>query len=424
MDNRKRFFYGWIIVGASALILSIGLGLFVSTNSVFVKPVCYSLGFARSEFTFYRTIMMLTGALVLPLFGRFIKKAGVKLTLLSGAIALSSVVFCYSFANNIWHIYILAFLNGIFSNSLNFISIGLLVNAWFEDKRGIATGLAYAGSGLGGAVMIPIVSRIIELTDWRFAYRFMGVLGAVILIPVILIFIKNDPEKAGLTPYRSPKAGEDKKERAVNRSFDLTLKEALKTGRFWLLVAAFFMISMFGSATNTHSTPFLSDIGYPAGTVSAIISLFMLCLTVGKIILGLIYDRFGTLAGNGFVCVCSIIFPIAALLAYIPVFPWVYALSVGLASCGVSVPVSILIVKHFGFKDYPSIYSIITMVATFGQSISVPVMGAAYDYIGSYRPAWIVLLVLSVILSLCLFATEVIYRKKAATVMKVIENNR
>lgn len=56
------------------------------------------------------------------------------------------------------------------------------------------------------------------------------------------------------------------------------------------------------------------------------------------------------------------------------------------------------------------IFSIFTMVTALGPSVSVPLMGAVYDYSGSYRPAWIALLALSVIISLCLAASEIIYR--------------
>ncbi|NLJ86145.1 MAG: MFS transporter [Firmicutes bacterium] len=410
MQEVKKVFYGWKIVIASTIILAVGLGMFNSTNSVFVKPVCDSLGFGRSQFTLHRTIMTLTSACIMPVYGKVIQQLGVKTVLLVGASMLSLVTIGYSFASTLWHFYLLAFINGIFFNAVSFMVIGILVSYWFEDKRGFAIGLAYSGSGLGGAIMVPVVSRVIELVNWRFAYMFMGILGLATLIPVILFFIKEKPEKAGLKPYDSPKGYKGGERQIEGPTFNLSLSESLKTNRFWLLLVAFFLISAFAGATNTHSAPYLSDIGYSTAMVSAVISLFMVFLTVGKIILGVIYDRFGTMAGNVLVAVCGLIFPVAALFSHFPAFPWIYAVSVGMASCGLSVPVSILITKHFGVKDYPMIFSIFTMVTALGPSVSVPLMGAVYDYSGSYRPAWIALLALSVIISVCLAASEIIYR--------------
>ncbi len=415
MHASKRIFYGWIIVGASLVILAVGLGMFISTNSVFVKPICDSLGFARSQFTLHRTVLTLTGAFILPLFAKVIRRLGVRKTLLIGSSALSLITVGYSFANSLWHFYVLAFFNGLFVNAVNFMVVGILIGAWFEDKRGFATGIAYSGSGLGGAIMIPIVSNLIGLVDWRFGYRFMGILGAAILIPVIIIFIKDSPAKLGLLPYTKTETEDDMKKSAENPPVNLSLQDSFRTSRFWFLIIAFFFISFFAGATNTHSAPYLSDLGYSTAMVSAVISLFMIFLTAGKILLGIIYDRFDTMFGNIFVAVCSLIFPIAALLLPMPAVPWIYAVTVGIASCGLSVPVPILITRYFGAKDYPAIFSLITMISTFGPALSVPAMGAVYDFTGSYKPAWVALLILSGIIAVSLVGAELSYKRRRTT---------
>ena len=385
--------------------------MFFSTNSLFVIPVCESLGVSRGQFTFHRTIITLAAAATMPFYGRLLGRFGVRRTLLFGSIIICAVMFFYSFTIQLWHFYLLAFVNGVFGTAINFMAIGVLVNEWFEDKKGLAMGIAYSGSGLGGAIMIPIISQVMERTDWRFAYQFMGVLGILILLPVIIFVIKDNPGKVGLKPYilsnKEKRITGENEEPEVN----LSLKEAIRTNRFWLLVVGFFLISVFAGATNTHSAPYFIDIGYSMGFVSIIIAVFMVFLTVGKIILGLVYDRFGTLSGNVFIAVCCLIFPIAALLSYMPAFPWIYAVAIGLASCGFSIPVPILLAKHFGKKEYPMIFSLFTMITIIGPAISVPLMGAVYDTQGSYQWAWIGFLISSVIIAICIISVEIIKPK-------------
>ena len=386
--------------------------MFTSTNSLFVIPVCDSLGVTRAQFTFHRTIMTLATAAAMPFYGKAIRRFGIKKALFCGSAVLGVIVFCYSFASTLWHFYTLAFINGVFATAVNFMAIGVLVNDWFDDKKGLALGIAYSGSGLGAAVMIPIVSLVIEQTDWQFAYRFMGIVGLVVLIPVVLLLVKDKPEKIGLKPYSSPAAIDKDNKAADDPEAELTFKQALKTSRFWLLAVGFFFIAVFAGATNTHSTPYLTDLGYPIATVSLVISLFMVFLTIGKVILGLIYDRFGIMAGNIFIAVFCLTFPIAALLSHIPAFPWVYAIAIGIASCGISIPIPVIVAKYFGKKDYPMIFSVFTMITTIGPSISVPLMGAVYDQTGSYRPAWVAFLVFSVIISICMITAELAQRVK------------
>jgi len=411
MQATKRFFYGWVIVAAGGMVLAVGLGLFISTFSVFVIPVCDSLGFSRSQFTLNRTVLTLVSACAIPLYGKVVARIGIKKTLLIGAFTLAMVTFAYSFASELWHFYALAVVNGIFFNALNFMVIGMLINRWFSDQKGLATGLAFSGSGLGGAIMIPVISRAIEVAGWRFAYRLMGILGLAILLLVILLFIQEGPEAMGLKPYTANKTKKDDTNKTKGPVWNLTLGESLKTSRFWLLSAGFFLISAFAAATNTHSAPYFADIGYPTAAVSAIVSLLMVILTVGKILLGAVYDRFGTMTGNLVIAVCSLVFPVAALFAHIPAVPWMYAVSLGIASCGFSVPVSILTTQYFGTKDYPALFGVFTMITTLGPAISIPAMGAVYDRVGSYRPAWIALLVFSAIVTVCMVAAEATYRK-------------
>ena len=386
--------------------MSMSVGMFTNTNSLFVKPVCESLAFTRASFTLYRTIVLLTGALTLTFYGRLAKKIGVKKILAAGALMVSLVSIGYSFSTKLWQFYILAFVHGLFLNGINFMTVGVLISSWFHGKKGLATGLAYSGSGMGGVIMIPVISRMIEHLGWQWAYRFMGVLGIALMLPVIVFFIKNNPETMGLSPL-----AQDKSEQKLNITLDsLSFREALRSSRLWLLVTGLFFINSFSTSLNTHSAPYLSDLGYSAVYVSSVMSFYMFFLSLGKIILGSVYDRFGAMTGNVFISVFSLGFPVFAYFAHIPAMLWLYALFVGTASCGVSVPVSTLVLRYFGKKDFHLIFSFCMMISNIAPSISTPLMGAVYDYTGSYRPAYIGYFIGSVIIASCLVGVEIVAR--------------
>jgi len=406
----KKIFYGWIVVLCSVILMALGIGMFNSTSSMFVKPVCESLGFSRAQFTFYRSIVTLIGALAMPFYGRVIQRIGVKKVLAAGALMLGFSSFGYSFSGNLWQFYLFAFVNGLFYNGINFMTIGVLINAWFKGRKGLATGLAFSGSGLGGAIMIPVIGHMIELAGWRWAYRFMGVFGVAVMLPIIIIFIKNEPIDVGLEPFASEKI-EQKNKPIVTASY--SFREAVRSLKFWLLVTAFFFFNSFATAANAHTAPYLSDLGYMTTYVASVLSLYMVFLTLGKIFLGSIYDRFGAMAGNVFVSVFCLGFPIFAYLSYIPAMSWIYAVFLGIASCGVTVPVSILVIRYFGDKEFPVIFSIVMMISNLAPALSIPAMGAVYDLTGTYNPAWIVFLFCSVIIAGCLIAVEFLAKRDA-----------
>jgi MFS family permease len=402
----KRIFYGWIVVLCSVILLALGVGMYISTNSLFIKPVCESLGFSRGIFSLYRTIVALTGAAVMPLYGKLIQRIGVKKVLVMGALMLGLVAIGYSFSNKLWHFFLLAFVNGLFFNGISFMTVGVLISAWFDGKKGLATGLAYSGSGLGGAIMIPVVGHMIDFAGWQWAYRFMGIIGIAVLMPVIIFFVKNTPTDMSLIPLPADKHGQKD---SMSGDFNCSFQEARRTHKFWLLFIAFFFANFFAAAANAHSAPYLSDLGYTTAFITSVLSLYMILLTAGKIVLGTAYDRFGVKTGNLIVLVFCLSFPIFAYLAHMPVIPWIFAVFLGMASCSVTVPAPILVARYFGYKDFPKIFSFIMMAITFAPSVSVPAMGAVYDFTGSYVPAWIAFFFCSIIIAACLICAEILH---------------
>ena len=406
----KKIYYGWIIVFFSVILMALGYGMFINTAVMFVIPVCESLGFSRAQFTLRTSIITLTCAILMPFYGRLIQKINVKRVLVIGSVMLGLVSVGYSFSTKLWHFYAFALVNGLFINCISFLSIGVLINAWFKAKKGLATGLAFAGTGVGGAIFNPVISRMIELTGWEWTFRLMGIFATSVLLPIIIIFIKNKPEDMGLHPLANDKPEE---KNSISISVSCSFSEAIRNVKFWLLTTAFFLIPSFASSSQNHSAPYLSDLGYATNYVAALVSLCMAVMIAGKILIGTIYDRFGAMSGGILISVFCLCCPVFAYFAYIPAVSMGYTLFLGMACSSVSIPMPILAVRYFGEKDFPAIFGFFNMVSYIAQAISIPALGLVYDLTGSYRPAWFVFFIFSVIITGCLIITEILGRKGA-----------
>lgn len=412
----RPLFYGWVIVAASVLLSAIGLGMFYSTNSAFVKPVCQTLGFTRAQFSAHRSIVTVCGALLMPLYGRLINRMGAKRVLLAGAVGLSAAMLGYSAVQKLWQLYAVALLNGIFLNGVSFMTIGVLVCHWFDDERGTACGVAYCGSGVGAALAVPAIGRIIESLGWRAAYRTMAAVGLAVLLLTILLLVREEPSEMGLQPYSNGKSGA--KGRVVPRNQGMAFGQARHSAIFWMLLIAVFGVSGCVAGPNTHTIPYMTDIGYSTAAATMIVSVFMLMVSVGKILLGVIYDRLGTRAGNLFVGCCCIAFPLMALAARARAAAWGYAVFVGLASAGSSVPLSILTLKYFGERDFSMVFSFVNMASTAGTAAIVPMMGWVYDRTGTYAGAWMLVLAVAITSTALLMLCDRIHRKNEAAETK------
>lgn len=120
-----------MIVAVSIVSMMLGCGAFTGAAAAYIAPVCAQMGFAKGEFTLYRTIVSLLGALLMPVFARLIRKMGVKKVMLIGLIGNALAYALYSFAGALWHFYLAAALEGIFTNGISFLTIGVLINSWF-----------------------------------------------------------------------------------------------------------------------------------------------------------------------------------------------------------------------------------------------------------------------------------------------------
>jgi MFS family permease len=161
-------------------------------------------------------------------------------------------------------------------------------------------------------------------------------------------------------------------------------------------------ITLCQAGPHIHTIAFISDIGYSIAFASVISSAYMIFLTIFKIVMGIVFDRLGSLRGSMLIAGCCVLFPVFALLAGFPVFPWIYALFLGLASSGATILGPILTANYFGRKDFSRVYSLISMFTFVGVAVSSPLYGVIFDVAGSYNLAWIFSLVMGVVVCICL----------------------
>ena len=143
----------------------------------------------------------------------------------------------YSVSSNIYIFYILSLFVGFGFMSTTIIPVSVLINNWFQYKRGLALSLALSGLGIGGVIFSQFVTFIINNFGWQQAYMSYGVLMLLIVLPVILFLIKVKPEDIGLKPYGvgieiDEKPGEKEQEQMI----DLTFSETTTKPFFILLV--------------------------------------------------------------------------------------------------------------------------------------------------------------------------------------------
>ena len=380
------WYYGWIIAVASGVILLITNGMTLAGLNVFDRPLLDALGQAAGEpvslaaFKARDAITLGVSGLLAPLAGAAADRFGVRPLMVIGALLLAGGYFLYSMVDSLSDIYRIHLLFASALATCGLVVNVILVSRWFVKDRGLALGIALAGTSLGNGTMPPLNSALIGELGWRSTFAWMSLLPLV-LIPIILWVIRERPADLG---QQQPVA------RAVNgvvpATASLTLRAALRSGNFWVL-ALIAMCTFFAIiGTQAHLNLYMLGRGFSqtdAGFSYTV--LFYLGLT-GKIGSGFLADRLGR--KSVFVTTIAIMVAGAVLLTLsTSTVLWPGLALFGLGWGGLYTLLQLLAADYFGPQHLGKILGVITVLDTLGGGLGPPLIGAIRDSTGSYNQA-------------------------------------
>ena len=187
--QKNKLHYGWVIAGALFCIQGAIVGILVNCRGMFYSPICSELGFELGDFTLYTAFYGIAGVLAVPVAAKVIPRCNLPLTLCGCAVLISASEFAQSYFNALWQWYAVAVLQGVLQAFLFAITVGVLVNNWFHRKKGLVLGIVNTASGVVGAVLNIVCDRVINLQGWQAAYRLVGVIMLVMMVPASLLLL-------------------------------------------------------------------------------------------------------------------------------------------------------------------------------------------------------------------------------------------
>jgi MFS family permease len=153
-----------------------------------------------------------------------------------------------------------------------------LVTSWFDRMRGLAIGIAMAGSGVSAIIAPKLMIPYVAEAGWRMGYQALAIVMFVTL-PLVLFGAKNKDEEP-LVGGRPSMATEG-----------LTLREALHTARFWRLALVMVLTGMGLSGFYSHFVPMVTDRGLDAAQAANAAALFGAAVLAGRLLSGYLLDR-------------------------------------------------------------------------------------------------------------------------------------
>jgi sugar phosphate permease len=288
-----KVFYGWWVVLASGIGLALHYGpIIVPTFGVFLKPLSQEFGWSRTQISLAFSLSTLGVTLTVPFIGRLVDRFGARTVIIPAVLLFGLSVLSLSFLSaQLWHFYAIYLFMGVVGSGTGPVPYSKVISRWFDRRRGLALGLSVAALALGAAVMPSLTQALIDTVGWRHAYVWLSFLAMGVAIPVVGLLLKETPQMMGLGPDGEA-VGLAEVSTQRGREEGLSFHESWHTGVFWLMVGAFFLISVSFHGYAIHLVPLLTDRGLSAQSATLTASLAIGTSFVGRLGIGYLLDRF------------------------------------------------------------------------------------------------------------------------------------
>ncbi|KAI7825098.1 major facilitator superfamily domain-containing protein [Gamsiella multidivaricata] len=352
--------YGWVIVFAACFTQMISMG---SCNVYGVYQDYYlTHTFKGTASTFQLAWIGSLAVMALdvagPFTGSICDHFGHRQASLVGVLIMALSLVAAAFSTHVWQLYLTQGLLYGFGASLTYFAGLSLPAQWFTRSRGLVTGIAISGGGIGGLWMSPIVSKLLNSKGFRFTMLSVAIAHLVLLIPACMLF----------------------KTRLDRKFVDFTIMKDL---RFCLLfVAGIFVVSGYFTPFYFISS-YAQQHGVDTSTAALMVGIMNGASAVGRIVMGLVSDKIGCINAlliSTFAATLSLllIWIFAKTVAVMFLFSVVYGLCCGAyLSSTVSVSAAIC-----GLGRLATVTGIIYAGMAVGSLIGSPVSGAILDSIG------------------------------------------
>jgi MFS transporter, OFA family, oxalate/formate antiporter len=372
--SHPRIFYGWFVVAAAFAVTFVGLGS-AYTFSAFVGALQQDFGASRGSvslvFSLAGFVYFASGIVSGPLSDRW----GSRRLAIIGMILTGAGLALASMARSLTEVYLAYGLGVGLGVGCSYVPAIGAVQRWFVRRRGLASGLAVSGIGLGTLVLPPLASFLIDTIGWREAYLAVAAI-AVVVGGGMALLIENDPRDRGLYP--------DGDALRVSQASGMSVRDAVTSRQFVGLYASCLLCSFAVFVPFAHLVPYALDHGVTRSAAALLMAMIGVGSTGGRFFLGGLADRMGR--HNALLLTFLGMAVTLGFWAYATGF-WsllVFAVAYGIFYGGWVALLPVTVMDYFGGRNVSGIIGILYTSVAFGTLIGPSTAGFVFDLIHSY----------------------------------------
>jgi len=377
--NALRAHYRWIIVAAGGALGCVAIGGLFSLP-VFLRPIAQDTGWSTTGISTAMTLAFVALALGSIAWGYLSDRVGPRMVVLAGSLLLTTGLALASLATSLLAFQMLFGVVVGFSAAAIFAPMMACVTGWFDTRRSLAVSLVSAGMGMAPMTMSPLAAWLVQGHDWRTSLQIIAAVVAIVMVPMALL-IRRPPALAQAALAAGTGAAPEPNQPG------LSVARALRSAPFLILVTTSFLSCATHSGPIFHTVSYAVTCGIPLMAAVSIYSLEGLAGMGGRLVFGLLGDRFGA----------ARVLVLALLAQAIVVLGYVYARQLGsfytvaalfgFTYAGVMPLFAVIARENFPLRMMGTVIGGTTMASSLGMALGPVLGGMIYDTFSSY--AWL-----------------------------------
>lgn len=343
----------------------------------YLEPLQTAFGWSRSQATVGLTIATFINAVFCVPIGALVDRLGPRSVGLLGVLLTSAAFALIGTATGgaanwylLWAV-------------LAFATLPVQATVWtsavasrFEHSRGLALAVTLCGASIGASVFPLLATWLIGAYGFRTALLLEGVLWATLTFPTLLLFFRGARDRVKTQVAAPPIAALP----------GVSVREGLRSTVFYRLFLASALFTFTIIALVVHFVPILKDRGADPMAAAGVASLVGLFSIAGRLLTGLLLDRFRAAFVGASVFLLPILACALLLLAGESRPAQMSAAAIIGLTLGSEVDVIVyLTTRHFGLKHFGTIYGGLLTALSLGTAFGPLAAAGVHDRTGSYQ---------------------------------------
>ena len=312
--------------------------------------------------------------------GKVLQKIGITFCCILGTLATVIYTVLLGTARSIIMVYIAGAFAGLAWAFGLAAPVSIVIGSWFVKKRSQMLGIGMGIMSLGGVVILFVVTRMAEVFSRSVCFIILAAVNLVVGLFVDIVLIKS-PEQIGQKPLGGEEINIEESKDGTFVKVGLTLKEAMRTFAFWILLFGSFIFTLSYEGIASYAPTYYAENGASETLISNMAILLQAGIFLGGIAGGWIGEYFGSKIQTIVLCLLLSgglfsLFLWSENSTSIILLTGAVAIG-GLGNACFSVLPPSLCNVLFGDKDYDSISPITVSASYCGSILSAVIMNLA-----------------------------------------------